>query len=87
MASNVTAVLNAYQIDARVLDRDSPKKVSFPTQGCLLFDCSNSPTRSLSSGYNVYSLVVVPSTGAANSQGIQYYMAETIAQLVTIFNA
>lgn len=87
MASNVTAVLNAYQINERVLDRNSPKKVSFPTQGCQLFDCSDSPTRSLSSGYNVYSMVVVPSTGAANSFGTEYYMAETLAQLVVVFNA
>ena len=87
MASNVTAVLNAYQINQRVLDRDTPQKISFPTQGCILQDCSTSPQRSLSSGYNVYSLVIVPSSAAANSFGTEYYLAETISQLVTIFNA
>lgn len=87
MASNVTAVLNVYQIDQRVLDRDSPQKISFPTQGCMLQDCSTSPQRSLSSGYNVYSLVIVPSSAAANSFGHEYYLAESLSQLVTIFNA
>lgn len=87
MASNVTAVLNAYQIDARVLDRDTPQKIAFPTQGCILQDCSTSPQRSLSSGYNVYGLIIVPSSAAANSAGTKYYVAETLAQLVTIFNA
>jgi ethanolamine ammonia-lyase large subunit len=87
MASNVTAVLNAYQINQRVLDRDAPQKFAFPTQGCILQDCSTSPARSLSSGYNVYSLIIVPSSAAANSFGTEYYVAETIAQLVTIFNA
>jgi len=87
MASNVTAGINVYQINQTVLDRDSPKKLSFPTTGCILQDVSASPTRSLSSGYNVYSLIIVPSSAAANSQGTLYYCAETIAQLTTIFNA
>lgn len=87
MASNVTAVLNVYQIDARVLDRDSPEATSFPTQGCILKSCSSSPTRSLSSGYNVYGLIIVPSSAAANSKGTEYYVAETLSQLITIFNA
>jgi len=87
MASNVTALLNVYQMDQSVMDRNAPKKFAFPTQGCLLSDCSDSPARSLSSGYNVYSLITVPSSAAANSTGHLYYVAETLAQLVTIFNA
>jgi hypothetical protein len=85
--ANVTAVLNVYQINQRVLDRDAPQKISFPTQGCTLQDCSTSPARSLSSGYNVYAMINIPSSAAANSFGTEYYVAETIAQLVTIFNA
>lgn len=77
--------VNVYQIDARVLDRDSPKKIGFPTAGLVIIeDCSNSPQRSLSSGYNVYSLIRVPSSAAANSTGTEYYVAETVAQLATI---
>lgn len=83
--ANVTAFLNVYQIDANVMPRDAPIKYAFPTQGCLLKDVSGSPQRSLSSGYNVYSAVIVPSSGAANSAGITYYLAETAAQLSTIF--
>lgn len=82
--ANVTAVLNVYQINNRVLDRDAPLKFSFPTQGCILQDVSGSPQRSLSSGYNVYGLIIVPSS-AANSFGTEYYVAETISQLATIF--
>jgi len=87
MASNVTASINVYQINNRVMDRDSPQKFAFPTTGCILQDVSTSPQRSLSSGYNVYGLIIVPSSAAANSQGTSYYVAETIAQLATIFNA
>jgi len=87
MASNVTAVLNVYQLNQKVLDRDAPLKFSFPTQGCQLQDVSGSPQRSLSSGYNVYGLIIIPSSAAANSFGTEYYVAETISQLVTIFNA
>lgn len=83
--ANVTAVLNVYQINNRVMDRDSPFKFAFPTQGCLLQDVSGSPQRSLSSGYNVYGLIIIPSPAAANSFGTEYYVAETISQLATIF--
>lgn len=77
--------VNVYQIDARVLDRDQPKKIGFPTVGLVLVeDCSTSPQRSLSSGYNVYSVIRVPSSAAANSAGTAYYVAETVAQLATI---
>lgn len=82
--ANVFSV-NVYQIDARVLDRDQPKKMGFPTAGLVIIeDVSNSPTRSLSSGYNVYGLIRVPSSAAANSAGTAYYVAETFAQLVTL---
>lgn len=79
------ASLNVYQINERVMSRDAPLRYAFPTQGCLLQDVSGSPTRSLSSGYNVYGLIIIPSSGAANSAGTEYYVAETLAQLVTIF--
>lgn len=74
-----TVGINCYQLNNRVFDRDSPQKFGFPTSGCLLADVSGSPTRSLSSGYNVYGLI----TTIAN--GNQYYVAETIAQLLTAF--
>lgn len=87
MASNVTALLNVYQINERVMPRDAPLKYAFPTTGCQIQDVSGSPTRSLSSGYNVYGLIIIPSSAAANSLGTEYYVAETAAQLITIFNA
>lgn len=80
-----TAWFNVYQINQTVLARDQSQRLGFPTQGCLLEDVSASPTRSLSSGYNVYGLITVPTPGAANSNGTLYYVQETGAQLATIF--
>lgn len=79
------AFLNVYQINQSVLPRDSPIKYGFPTQGCLVKDVSSSPTRSLSSGYNVYGLIIIPAPAAADSNGTFYYVAETAAQIATIF--
>lgn len=82
MANNFQ--VNVYQIDARVLPRDAPIKLGFPVSGILIGDVSGSPARSLSSGYNVYGVIVVPSSAAANSAGTRYYVAETISQLATL---
>lgn len=82
MANNFQ--VNVYQIDAKVLPRDQPQKIGFPVAGIMIQDVSASPTRSLSSGYNVYGLIIVPSSAAANSQGTRYYVAETIAQLAVL---
>lgn len=82
--ANVFSV-NVYQINQTVMDRDSPKKMGFPTSGLVIIqDVSGSPTRSLPSGYNVYGLIIVPSSAAANSQGTYYYVAESFSQLVTL---
>lgn len=87
MATNLVK-LNVYQIDNRVMDRDVPTTIAFPTTGTfVIYDTSTSPTRSLPSGYNVYSMILVQSSGAANSAGHEYYVGETVAQLVTMFNA
>jgi len=87
MATNIVR-LNVYQIDNRVLDPGVPENIGFPTQGnILLWDCITSPTRSLSSGVNVYSMIQITAPGAAYSGGRSYYVAETIAQLTTLFNA
>lgn len=66
------------------MPRDTPIKMGFPTTGVIIRDVSGSPTRSLPSGYNVYGLVIVPSSAAANSDGTYYYVAESYAQLVTL---
>lgn len=79
--------VNVYQINQRVMDRDAPQKRGFPSAGVIIQDVSASPTRSLPSGYNVYGLVIVPSSAAANSEGTFYYVAETFAQLIALANA
>lgn len=66
---------NVYQIGQRVLARDASQRIGFPTVGLLVTDCSASPTRSLSSNYNVY--------GAITFGGQIYYVQETVAQLAT----
>ena len=79
--ANVFSV-NVYQINQKVLDRDAPQRIAFPSTGVLLKDVSGSPARSLSSGYNVYGVIQI-----ANSNGFTpdlYYTAETLAQLVTL---
>jgi len=87
MATNIVR-LNVYQIDQRVMDPGVPQNVGFPTGGnILLWDTTTSPTRSLPSGVNVYSMIQLAAAGAANSAGHEYYCAETVSQLVTLFNA
>lgn len=87
MATNIVR-LNVYQINQRVMDPGVPENTGFPTTGnILLWDTTTSPTRSLPSGVNVYSMIQISSAGAANSAGNSYYVAETVAQLVTLFNA
>lgn len=86
MASNVFAV-NVYQINQNVMTRDAPIRMAFPTTGVILQGVTDPVTRSLSSGYNVYGVIIVPSSAAANSQGTMYYVPETIAQLITLANA
>lgn len=78
--------LNVYQMDNIVFDRDAPKSMGFPTQGCVLYDASLAvAARTLSSGYQVYGMVQLPSSGAVDSSGHDFYVAETIAQLITLF--
>lgn len=74
--------VNVYQINQTVMPRDTPAKFAFPTTGVILQDVSASPQRSLSSGYNVYGLIIVP--GGVKLANQLYYTAETLAQLVTL---
>lgn len=53
--------------------------IGFPSQGVMLRDTSNSPTRSLSTGVNVYAAI-------QTVNGSLYYVRETFAQCVTLFN-
>ena len=76
MAANFQ--VNVYQINQQnIAPRDAPYRMGFPTANVIIRDNINSPTRSLSSGYNVYGIV-------QDVQGNQYFVAETIAQLATL---
>lgn len=82
MANNFQ--VNVYQINNKVLPRDASLRLGFPTTQVIIQDVTSSPTRSLSSGYNVYGLIIVSAPAAANSLGTYYYVAETISQLATL---
>ena len=87
MATNLVR-LNVYQINQRVMDPGVPENIAFPTSGnILIWDTTTSPTRSLPSGVNVYAMLQMQTPGAANSAGNLYYVAETVAQIVTAFDA
>jgi hypothetical protein len=93
MATNIVA-LNVYQIDNRLPSGEAngssftSERIGFPTSGnILLWDTTNSPTRSLSSGVNVYAMIQISAAAAANSAGTRYYVQETVAQIIAEFNA
>jgi hypothetical protein len=78
--------LNVYQFNNLVYSPGAQPTVGFPTTGnILIWSCLNSPTRSLSSGVNVYSAIQISAPAAAYSNGNIYYVAETTTQLQSIF--
>ncbi len=79
MATNLVS-LCVYQINQKVgVNGTTAGFFAFPTQGFMVQDTINSPTRSLNTGYNVYSALQSPT-------GTLYYVRETQAQIVTAFN-
>lgn len=82
MANNFQ--VNVYQIDAQVLNRNESIRMGFPTTGVIIQDCISSPTRSLASGYNVYSVILVPDQGLPGNGGKKYYIQETFSALATL---
>lgn len=81
MPTNLVA-LNVYQINQKVVSNGTAnsQRIAFPTQGLLLRDTTNSPARSLSTGVNVYTALELPN-------GAQFYVTETVSQVVSLFNA
>jgi hypothetical protein len=80
MATNVVPLI-PYQINQRApIPLAQTTVIAFPSQGVLLRDTSNSSTRSLSTGVNVYSAV-------QTADGTLYYVSNTASSLVTLFNA
>jgi hypothetical protein len=76
MASNVVSV-DTYKIGSRPYG--TYQRIAFPTTGCLLQDCSESPQRVVSGNISVYSSITY--------QDEVYYAKQTLADLVTLFNA
>lgn len=78
--------VNVYQINQRLVDGSVQSiRYGFPSTGVTILDVSNSPRRSLASGYNVYGLILVAgNSAAASSAPNEYYVQETFAQLITL---
>lgn len=86
MANQVA--FTVYQINNNVLSGaggNGPIRLSFPSQGVLVRDCTGSPNRSLPTGVNVYSAIQVPNLNTLGAD--LYYVTETQAQVVTAMNA
>lgn len=80
MANNVVS-LNVYQINQRTpIPLTNVGAIGLPTVGSTIWDVSGSPSRSLSTGVNVYSMVQTVS-------GDKYYCRETYAALLALWNA
>lgn len=78
MATNLVK-LNVYQIN-QLAPMATPQAFCFPSQGVIVRDVTNSQTGTLSTGVRVYSALEI-------ANGSQYYVVETPAQLVSLFNA
>jgi hypothetical protein len=77
--ANVISV-NVYQINQRPpIPAASVVAMGFPGSGCLLIDTSLSPTKVLSNGTTVLSAIKYGDN--------TYYCSQTLAALVTLFNA
>lgn len=70
--------INAYQINQSVVPLTSVLAISLPVTGVSVQDVTGSPTRSLSTGVNVYSMVQVLVTGT------KYYCRETSAAIIAL---
>jgi hypothetical protein len=80
MATNVVAV-NVYQINQKApIPLNQVTKIGFPTQGILIRDTSNSPTKHLSTGVYVYSAIQTVNNDL-------YYSEKTQSALIALFNA
>ena len=76
--ANVFSV-NVYQINQKgPIPLTEVLTIGLPTTGVIIRNIIDSPTRSLSTGVNVYSVAQLVATGD------QYYCRETYAQLVTL---
>lgn len=85
MATNVVSV-NVYQINQKA-PLTVAKTFAFPATGSLLQSCADSPTRSLSTGVNVYSTISIPTNNLNGSGSAVFYCRETLAELIALFNA
>ncbi len=81
MATTNVVGFNVYQINQRSpIPLGEVAMIGFPANGVVVADITNSPTRYLSTGVNVYARITTPS-------GDLYYVAETYSQVLSAFNA
>lgn len=79
MANNIQ--VNVYQINQKPVNvaGQLSQRIGFPTAGTIIRDCSgtSNAARSLTNGFNVYSLI-------QGADGTLYYIQETFAQLAAL---
>lgn len=86
MATNLVP-LNVYQINQTPIALNQVTQIAFPSQGCLVRDCSGSPDRALSTGVSVYTAIQMPVTFSSTGTSTLFYTDKTLAQIITLFNA
>lgn len=74
--ANVFSII-PYQLNSGpAIPVGSAYQIALPTTGVTVQDCTNSPTRSLSTGVNVYTEITVLATGT------KYYVSSTYATVI-----
>ena len=75
--ANVFSII-PYQINqGPAISVSAAKQIALPTTGVTVEDTTASPTRSLSTGVNVYSCITLVATGT------KYYVSSTYATIVS----
>mgnify|MGYP006935485377 CR=1 FL=1 len=74
--ANVFSII-PYQINSSpAITTGNAQQIALPTTGVTVQDITNSPTRSLSTGVNVYTLITLIGTGT------KYYVSSTYATII-----
>ncbi len=74
--ANVFSII-PYQLNSGpAIPVGSAQQIALPTTGVTVVDCTNSSTRSLSTGVNVYTEITLLATG------VKYYVSSTYATVI-----
>jgi len=74
--ANVFSIIHYKINQGPAITTGNAQQIALPTTGVTVLDVTNSPTRSLSTGVNVYTLITLVATGT------KYYVSSTYATVV-----